>query len=43
VEQKRKKGKPAPLATPAPAAEHVVVVRVYDRADNVTTAKFVTK
>jgi hypothetical protein len=43
VEQKRKKGKPAALATAAPAAEHVVVVRVYDRADNVATAKYVTK
>ena len=43
VQQKRKKGKPAPAATPAPAAEHVVVVRVYDRADNVATAKSVTK
>jgi hypothetical protein len=27
----------------APAAEHVVVVRVYDRAENVATAKYVTK
>jgi sugar lactone lactonase YvrE len=43
VEQKRKKGKPAPVAAPAPAAEHVVVVRVYDRAENVATAKVVTK
>ena len=43
VSQKRKKGKPAPEATTAPAAEHVVVVRVYDRADNVATAKYVTK
>jgi hypothetical protein len=46
VEQKRKRGKqPAPAApsTPAPAPEHVVVVRVYDRAENVTTAKYVTK
>ena len=33
-----------PLLLPtAPAAEHVVVVRVYDRADNVATAKVVTK
>src|SRR5215831_15339842 len=32
VQQKRKKGKPAPVAAAAPAAaEHVVVVRVYDR------------
>ncbi|HVG90198.1 MAG TPA: hypothetical protein VNB54_01795, partial [Alphaproteobacteria bacterium] len=43
VQQKRKKGnKPAPVAATgpaAPAAEHVVVVRVYDRAENVATAK----
>src|SRR6478609_6153904 len=43
ADQKRKKGKPAPVAANAPAAEHVVVVRVYDRADNVATAKYVTK
>src|SRR5689334_4567886 len=43
VNPKRKKGKPAPVAAAAPAAEHVVVVRVYDRADNVATAKVVTK
>jgi hypothetical protein len=43
VQQKRKKGKPAPVAAATPAAEHVVVVRVYDRADNVATAKVVTK
>jgi WD40 repeat protein len=43
VELKRKKGKPAPVVAPAPAAEHVVVVRVYDRAENVATAKYVTK
>ena len=43
-EQKRKRGKPAPApATAAPPSEHVVVVRVYDRSDNVATAKFVTK
>ena len=45
AEQKRKRGKassPAP-ATPAAAPEHVVVVRVYDRADNMATAKVVTK
>jgi WD40 repeat protein len=49
AEQKRKKGKPtaaaatAASATPVLSAEHVVVVRVYDRADNMATAKFVTK
>jgi hypothetical protein len=49
ADQKRKKSKPAaaaPPATPtvsAPAAEHVVVVRINDRADNVATAKVVTK
>jgi hypothetical protein len=45
AEQKRKKGKPAaaPASASAPAAEHVVVVRVYDRAENVATAKVVTK
>src|SRR5882724_6932881 len=43
VNQKRKKGKTAPVSAPAPAAEHVVVVRVFDRAENVATAKFVTK
>jgi len=49
ADQKRKKGKAAPPATPAtpsanaPAAEHVVVVRIYDRADNMATAKVVTK
>jgi hypothetical protein len=43
AEQKRKRGKPVVAATPAPAAEHVVVVRVYDRADNMATAKVVTQ
>jgi hypothetical protein len=43
ADQKRKKGKPAPAAAPAPAGEHVVVVRVYDRAENMATAKVVTK
>jgi hypothetical protein len=44
VNPKQKKGKPAPVAAaPVPAAEHVVVVRVYDRAENVATAKYVTK
>ena len=43
VQQNRKKGKPAPVAVATPAAEHVVVVRVYDRAENVATAKVVTK
>src|ERR1041385_8043555 len=41
----KKKGKSnAPPATaPSVSAEHVVVVRVYDRSDNVATAKVVTK
>jgi hypothetical protein len=49
AEQKRKKGKPATAAQPTtpaastPAVEHVVVVRIYDRADNMATAKVVTK
>jgi sugar lactone lactonase YvrE len=44
AEQKRKRGKQtAPVVAPAPSPEHVVVVRVYDRAENVATAKFVTK
>jgi hypothetical protein len=42
-QQKRKRGKPAATAAPAAPGEHVVVVRVYDRADNVATAKVVTK
>jgi WD40 repeat protein len=50
--QKPKRGKPPAAAAPAPAtatpgsvpaAEHVVVVRVYDRADNMGTAKVVTR
>ncbi len=50
--QKPKRGKQPAAAAPAPAtaatgsvpaAEHVVVVRVYDRADNMATAKVVTK
>jgi hypothetical protein len=44
--QKPKRGKqPATVAPAATAsgAEHVVVVRVYDRAENVATAKVVTK
>jgi len=45
VQQGRKRGKQPPAATAAPviSAEHVVVVRVYDRSDNVATAKYVTK
>jgi sugar lactone lactonase YvrE len=44
VAQGRKRGKqPATATPPAAAAEHVVVVRVYDRSDNVATAKYVTK
>jgi len=40
VEQKRgRRGKP----TTAPVSEHVVVVRVFDRYDNVATAKSVVK
>jgi outer membrane protein assembly factor BamB len=39
--EKRGKGKAA--LPPSTTGEHVVVVRVYDRADNVATAKFVTK
>ncbi len=38
----QKKGKQKPAANVAvPSGEHVVVVRVYDRADNLATAKFV--
>jgi hypothetical protein len=44
VEQARKRGKQQAAAPPPQApAEHVVVVRVYDRNDNVTTAKYVTR
>ncbi len=45
AEQKRKRGKSSSSAPSAPAAvpEHVVVVRVYDRAENMATAKVVTK
>ena len=49
AEQKRKHGKqpaaapPASAAVPVLAPEHVVVVRVYDRADNMGTAKVVTR
>lgn len=47
--QKSRRGKQPAAATPGtaaastPAAEHVVVVRVYDRADNMATAKVVTR
>jgi hypothetical protein len=45
--QKPKRGKqpvvPAPATAAAPTPEHVVVVRVYDRADNMATAKVVTR
>jgi hypothetical protein len=41
AEQKRGKGS-AKVNRP-PASEHVVVVRVYDRYDNVATAKYVAK
>jgi len=43
VPQAKKKGKSAPPAAPSVSAEHVVVVRVYDRSDNVATAKVVTR
>jgi hypothetical protein len=44
ADPKRKKGKPSAVPAPAaPAAEHIVVVRVYDRAENMATAKYVTK
>jgi len=41
----KKKGKTnnAPPPAPTVSLEHVVVVRVYDRADNVATAKVITK
>ena len=39
----QKRGKQRPAANvPVPSGEHVVVVRVFDRVDNVATAKFVT-
>jgi hypothetical protein len=41
TDQKRKRGKPN--TNPASSGEHVVVVRVYDRNDNVATAKYVVK
>jgi WD40 repeat protein len=44
AEQSRKRGKQQPAtAAPQTAAEHVVVVRVYDRSDNVATAKYVAR
>ncbi len=44
VEQGRKRGKqPAAAPPPQVPAEHVVVVRVYDRNDNVATAKYVAR
>jgi WD40 repeat protein len=39
----KKKGKNAAPAASTVSAEHVVVVRVYDRSDNVATAKVVTR
>lgn len=42
VQQKHGKGKSA-AAAPGVSGEHVVVVRVYDRADNVATAKYVVR
>jgi hypothetical protein len=41
TEQKRGKG--SSKASKQPLSEHVVVVRVYDRYDNVATAKYVAK
>ncbi len=41
TDQKRKRGKPN--TNPASSGEHVVVVRVYDRNDNVATAKYVVR
>jgi hypothetical protein len=45
AEQNRKRGKQQQqqTAAPAPPSEHVVVVRVYDRSDNVATAKYITR
>ena len=40
----QKRGKQRPAANvPVPSGEHVVVVRVFDRADNVASAKFVVR
>jgi len=41
TEQKRRRGKSN--ANAASSGEHVVVVRVYDRNDNVATAKYVVR
>ncbi len=41
ADQKRKRGKPTPNA--GSAGEHVVVVRVYDRNDNMATAKYIVR
>jgi len=44
VPQAKKKGKnAAATSVPQISAEHVVVVRVYDRSENVATAKVVTR
>ncbi len=43
ADQKRRRGKPVAGNSAAPPGEHVVVVRIYDRADNVATAKVVTR
>src|SRR5579859_7257671 len=44
VPQAKKKGKnAAPTSVPQISPEHVVVVRVYDRSENVATAKVVTR
>jgi hypothetical protein len=42
AQQKRGKAKPV-AAPPVTNAEHVVVVRVYDRSDNVATLKYVVR
>jgi hypothetical protein len=39
----KKKGRSSAASAAPTAGEHVVVVRVYDRSENVATAKVVTK
>jgi sugar lactone lactonase YvrE len=43
AQQKGRKSKSAAPAASSAAGEHVVVVRVYDRVDNVATAKYVVR